>query len=174
MRIVISLAVIALAACSSTVPNRKPVGEKFPTVSGQTLTEQPTTLPDDVVGPEKPTVLLVAYEQDAQFDVDRWLLGMLQGGVDARIYEVPTVKGFVPELISGRIDEGMRSGIPSEDWAIVITVYEDAGEIVAFTGNERGLNARVMVLDQSGKVVWFHDEGYSARELMEMKSAMGQ
>lgn len=163
---------ILLTSCSTAVANREPTGEIFPTVQGQTLTEQPTTLPDDVVQGEQPALLIVAYNQDAQFDVDRWLLGILQAELAVRPYEVPTVKGLVPGLIAGRIDDGMRSGIPKEDWAIVITVYDDAAKLVNFTGNERDLNARVMLLDQTGKVVWYHDEGYSARELLELQKRL--
>jgi predicted transcriptional regulator len=50
-----------------------------------------------------------------------------------------------------------------------VTVYGKAARpIAAFTGNERPRNMRVLLLDRDGKVVWFHDEGYSPRELLEM------
>jgi hypothetical protein len=157
------------SGCSSTVANRNPTGTVFPTVTGRVLDGGTVTLPDDLGDSERPVVLIVAYDQDAQFDVDRWLLGLLQAELDVAIYEVPTVKGLVPGLIADRIDEGMRSGIPEEDWASVVTVYDDAEKIVAFTGNEDPLNARVMLLDDVGRVVWFHDDGYSARLVLELE-----
>lgn len=170
MRFCLYIALVFALGCSSATPNRNPVGEKFPTVRGATLAEKKVRLPDHALKSDKPALLIVAYDQDAQFDVDRWLLGILDSELPVAVYEVPTVQGFVPGLISERIDEGMRSGIPEEDWSIVITVYDDADQIVAFTGNENPRNARVMLLDKDGKVVWFHDEGYSARELLELKS----
>ena len=63
----------------------------------------------------------------------------------------------------------MRSGIPEEDWASVITVYgSDADRIVALTGNEQPRNMRVLLLDAEGRVRWFHDRGFSAAKLLEL------
>jgi hypothetical protein len=163
---------LALTACASTTPNTNPVGEVFPSVRGNSLSGKPYRLPEDVAG--RPTVLLVAYVQDAQFDVDRWLLGLLQARLNAQIYEVPTVEGFVPTVLSDVIDDGMRSGIPDEDWGAVVTVYEDGDRIVAFTGNEQPRNCRAILLDADGKVVWFHDEGYSARLVLELEKKIAE
>jgi hypothetical protein len=66
----------------------------------------------------------------------------------------------------------MRSGIPSEDWASVVTVYgSPAREVVALTGNENGRNMRVLLLDHGGVVRWFHDRGYSAGKMLELDAA---
>ena len=78
------------------------------------------------------------------------------------VREIPTVRGLVPRLIASKIDSGMRSGIPKEDWGTVITVYKDADIIANYLGTEDPLNARVALLDANGKVIWFHDRGYSA------------
>ena len=155
----VAILVLATAGCTS-VPNRDPSGETFPTVRGTTVASQAMTLPAAVRG--KPAILLVAYDQDAQFDVDRWVLGLLQLGTPiAQLFEVPTVSGVVPTVLGDRIDSGMRSGIPHEDWASVITIYGDGATVERFTGTERDLNARVLLLDENGKVIWFHDRGFS-------------
>ncbi len=163
---------LGLCACASTTPNLDPVGETFPSVRGNALSGKAYRLPEDVAG--KPTVLLVAYAQDAQFDVDRWLLGLIQARLNAQIYEVPTVDGFVPTVLSDVIDDGMRSGIPKDDWGAVVTVYDDGDKIVAFTGNEQPRNCRAILLDADGKVVWFHDEGYSARLVLELEERIAE
>ena len=127
---------LTLAACSSPLPNRQPVGETFPAVQGKSLTGDPIALP-----PKEPAVLLVGYLQEAQFDADRWLYGLLQAQPPVRILEVPTIPGLFPSLFAGKIDEGMRQGIPSEDWASVVTVYGDPAQPIArLTGTERGQN----------------------------------
>ncbi len=174
MRMLILVLTLSLFGCSSTTPNQDPVGKAFPTVQGNTLSGESVKLPNHALLSDLPAVLIVAYDQDAQFDIDRWLLGILDSKLQATVFEVPTVDGFVPGLISERIDDGMRSGIPKEDWAIVITVYDEADKIVAFTGNEKPRNARVILLDKDGKVVWFHDEGYSAREMLELKDRISK
>lgn len=171
--LVIVLVALQLASCRSIVENRDPTGERFPTVTGESLEQVEVTLPDDLAG--APAVLLVGYLQDAQFDADRWLYGLLQADLDVAIREVPTIPGLFPRVLAGTIDDGMRSGIPTEDWQTVVTVYGgDASDIVAATGNERGRNIRVLLLDADGRVVWFHDRGFSAGKLLELERALAE
>ena len=166
----LSVGVVA-TSCSSTVTNRDPIGEPFPEVVGTSLDGEELTLPADL-GPG-PKVLLVGYLMDAQFDLDRWILGLVQLETPARIVEVPTIRGMLPGLFAGRIDDGMRSGIPNEDWSSVVTVYRaDASRIVEMTGNQKGRNARVLLVDDAGVVRWFHDRGYSAGHLQALDDAV--
>jgi len=166
----LSIAALSLYGCASSHPNRSSIGDRFPSVTGESLKGEEVRIPEDLAG--APAVLLVGYAQEAQFDADRWILGLIQGGVTTRLMELPTIDGLMPALFSGRIDEGMRRGIPNEDWASVVTVYGDADKIVAFTGNEVPNNIRVLLLDSKGKVTWHHDRGYSAGKLMELKAAI--
>jgi hypothetical protein len=164
-------ALLLLTACSSRTPRRDPVGETFPAVTGESLAGEEILLPAALAG--APAVLLCGYVQDAQFDADRWLFGLLQAGTPAQIREVPTIPGLFPTLLAGTIDEGMRSGIPSEDWASVVTVYGgDAAKIVALTGDERPRNIRVLLLDAEGRVLWMHDRGFSAGKMLELDRAV--
>ena len=150
-----------------TLANRDPIGETFPSVVGQSLEKERTEMPAAFAG--EPAVLLIGYLQRAQFDIDRWVMGLLQSGVDARIVEVPTIPGLVPSLASGWIDDGMRSGIPREDWGAVVTLYGEAARPVAeLTGTEKGRLTRVVVLDAEGEVVWFDDEGYAPRKALQV------
>lgn len=157
------LAALLSTSCSTTWPRRDPTGEVFPTVNGTSLAGDAVTLP--ALGDGAPLLLLVGYEQEAQFDLDRWLLGLDQAGWRVRTFEVPTLPGLFPRLLAGTIDGGMRRGIPAEDWASVVTVYGDAARIAEFTGNEDGLTGRVLLLDRAGKVVFFHDRGFSVGRL---------
>ena len=158
------LSFLLASSCASTVENRDPTGEPLPRVEGETLEGEPRSLPL-----QENTLLLVGYVQKAQFDADRWLVGLLQAPPAVRILEVPTIDGLFPRLIAGKIDSGMRSGIPSEDWESVVTLYgSDAREIVEFTGNENGRNIRVLLVDTEGVVRWFHDRGFSAGKLLEL------
>jgi len=167
IRVVALAALLLVSSCSTTLTNRDPVGEQFPAVSGESLEGKAESLP---LG--EPTVLLVGYVQDAQFDADRWLVGLLQATPPVRILEVPTLVGLFPRAIAGTIDNGMRSGIPSEDWQSVVTLYgEDSDRVLAFTGNEKPRNIRVLLVDASGQVRWFHDRGFSAGKLLELEAA---
>lgn len=166
----LALLLFLLSACSSLVINQDPTGQVFPSVRGTSLDGKSYLLPDDFAG--KPLVLLVGYKQRSQFDLDRWILGLVQLQTPVRIVELPTIKGLIPGMFANRIDEGMRNGIPEEDWGAVITVYDEAAPIVEFTGNENGSNGRVILLDKSGKVIWFADRGYSAGEVKALDAAV--
>ncbi|MDH3585036.1 MAG: hypothetical protein OER86_12560 [Phycisphaerae bacterium] len=160
-----------LTGCQANFPRVDPTGQSFPAVVGSTLEGVEVKLPADLAG--RPVVLLVGYEMKAQFDIDRWLLGLQQAGVDIPLYEVPTIVGMVPGMIAGKIDGGMRRGIPQEDWASVITVYGDAKKIARFTGNDDRLTGRVLLLDGEGRVVFFHDQGYSVSALARLREKIG-
>lgn len=161
------IAILVISSCTSTIPNRDPVGEPFPRVEGMSLRDEPVVLPDAFAG--RRTLLLIGYLQEAQFDIDRWAYGLMQAQLRVTIREVPAVRGLVPRLIGNQIDAGMRRGIPEEDWSSVVTVYGDAGEIAALTGTENGRNARVLLLDEGGRILWFHDRGFSPRLLLELE-----
>ena len=155
----------------SETANRNPTGEIFPTVVGQSLEEEGVTLPAGVQG--GPSILLVGYLQESQFDIDRWVMGFLQAELDVQLLEVPTLPGLVPSFISGWIDDGMRSGIPQEDWSLVVTVYGDAAKPIAeFTGTENGRLARILLLDENGRVLWFDDKGYSPRKVLAIRDVL--
>lgn len=159
---------LSFASCQSKIPNRNVIGENFPPVAGSNLDGVTISIPDQK--DLRPTILLIGYLQDAQFDADRWLFGLLQAETPARLLELPTIPGlFMEAFLGSTIDHGMRKGIPSEDWAVVVTLYgEDAEKVKEFTGNTGGNNIRVALLDSNGKVLWFHDRGYSAGQLLEL------
>lgn len=158
----------SLLACSSTVPTPKQiVATRFPSVRGESLTRQSVTIPDAYQG--RPTLLLVGYVQRAQFDIDRWILGVLQAEIPVALVEVPTIAGMMPQMVQGFINNGMRSGIPEADWRTVVTVYEDADKIVAALGNERPQSAYVVLLDAEGRITWTSNKGYSATQVLELK-----
>ncbi|MSR48397.1 MAG: hypothetical protein EXS13_15270 [Planctomycetes bacterium] len=162
-----ALLALLLPTCATHHENRDCTGETFPSVTGEALDGTIRNLPADLVG--KPAVVLIGYEQRAQFDADRWLFGMLQSGTPVNLLELPTIPGIFPRLASGMIDGGMRSGIPIEEWQTVVTLYgADARAIAAFTGTEGGRNIRALLLDQQGTVVWLHDRGFSAGKMLEL------
>ena len=167
-RLALALGAVLLAACSSTpIPNRDPAGEPFPAVGGEALDGKQWRLPADLAG--KPAILLVGFIQDAQFDIDRWLLGITQVGTPVPFLELPTIKGLAPRMFKGTIDEGMRKGIPIEDWRGVVTLWaDDAASIVELTGNERPRNARVILIDANGDIAWFTDRGFSPAQMVDL------
>ncbi len=154
-------------ACSTTYSNRNPVGQIFPSVTGQSLDEKEYTIPKDFQNSK--VVLLLGYKQDSQFDIDRWLISLDMTETKIKVYELPTIQGLFPRMFQTFIDEGMRSGIPKEIWGGVITIYKGGSTVQEFTGNENPNNARVILLDSDGKVIYFHDQGFSVIALNKLR-----
>lgn len=160
----LALTILSLSGCSTSVPRKEPGAQAFPAVHGTSLEGKPIALPQDLQG--APAILLIGYVQEAQFDIDRWILGLKQLGCSVRLLEVPTIAGMMPGLASNFIDSGMRRGIPKEDWPSVVTIYNDAEKILSLTGNENPRNTRVFLLDKQGTIRWFFDRGYSADQVI--------
>lgn len=166
--ILITMIILLLVGCSTTYTNRDPVGEVFPTVSGESLEKIEIDMPQYFNGSK--TILLLGYKQDSQFDIDRWLIGLDQINTKAKVYELPTIQGMFPRMFSAFIDNGMRKGIPKELWGGVITIYRDGAIVQEFTGNENGNNARVLVIDENGTIIYFYDRGFSVSALNKVDS----
>ena len=157
--------------CQTPYARHDPTGEFFPAVQGTSLEGETVSIPSAWAGEQ--VLLLVGFEQNTQFDLDRWALALIQSGLRVRAVEIPTIRGLVPSLISDRIDAGMRRGIPEEAWASVITVYRDADAIARFTGNTNPLPGRILLIDAEGRVIFFHDRGFSTNALSNLAEAGG-
>ena len=165
MKFIIKMILISvvLMGCSSEFTNRSAINQSFPSVRGKTLSGNSIQLPDHFKG--EVVLLLLGFVQNSQFDIDRWLIGLDQRGVKIKIYEIPTIKGFWPSLFKNQIDNGMRKGIPEELWKIVITIYKDGEKVQKLFGNKNPNNARVILLNEDGKIDYFYDRGFSVSAL---------
>jgi hypothetical protein len=161
-----------ISGCATQYPNKDVTGQVFPTVSGESLSKQAFVIPEFSKG--TPAILLIGYKQDAQFDIDRWLIGLDMKAVTTPAYELPTIAGMVPRMFETQINEGMRKGIPKELWGGVITIYQDGDKVQAFTGNQNGNNARVVLLDKDGQIAYFYDRGFAVAPLNELIDKIAQ
>ena len=159
-----------LFGCFKTFANKIPIGEKFPTIKGQSLDKNIYNIPEDFRGDK--VLFLIGFVQNTQFDIDRWTIGLDQKNVKVKTYEIPATQGIFPIVFKTRLDDSMRSGIPNEIWGGVITIYKDGKIIQEFTGNEYPNNTRVILVDENGKVVFFHDRGFSVKALNELNESL--
>ncbi len=171
MRIVILVIIgLLLSACSTSYPNQSVKGQVFPSITGQTLEKNELNIPADLK--QDAVLLLIGYKQNSQFDIDRWLIGLDMTNTLVDVYELPTIQGMFPRMFSTVINNGMRKGIPKELWKGVVTVYEDGEKVQQFTGNENGNNARVVLLNKDGVVMYFYDRGFSVQALNELRGVL--
>jgi hypothetical protein len=166
----LSLILMLATGCSSQYVNQNLEGKTFPSVTGQNLEKETVRIPDDFKNDV--TLLLVGYKQNSQFDIDRWLIALDMTKTQVDAYEIPTIQGLFPRMFSTMIDNGMRKGIPKALWKGVITVYEDGESVQEFTGNEQPNNARVLLLDKNGVILYFYDDGFSVDALNRLRSLL--
>lgn len=163
----------SLVGCASyDYPVSLSVGDTMLSVKGENLEGKSVTIPDDFKG--EYTLLLFGYKQNTQFDIDRWLIGLDMTQTQLAAYEIPTIQGMAPRMFSTFIDNGMRRGIPKQLWKGVITVYADGDKVQRFTGNQSPNNARVMLLNEQGVIVYFYDDGFSVEALNDVRSMLEQ
>ncbi|MDU0352524.1 hypothetical protein RS130_00150 [Paraglaciecola aquimarina] len=161
------LTLITLTGCSASYPNQNLLGQPFIAVSGQSLAQQQVNIPGDFNG-EK-TLLLIGYKQQTQFDIDRWLIALHMSELSITTYELPVLTGLSTKIMRPVINNGMRDGIPKELWHAVITVYSQGEKVQKFTGNVKPNNARVVLLNEKGEVIYFYDRGFSVAALAALK-----
>ena len=85
------------------------------------------------------------------------------------VYELPTIQGLFPRMFSTVINNGMRAGIPKSLWKGVITVYQDGEQVQKFTGNRNPNNARVILLNKEGIILFMYDQGFSVEALNQVR-----
>jgi len=168
--ILIILFAFFITACSTTYPNKNILGQTFPSITGQNLAKESVLIPQAFEG-EK-TLLLVGYKQNSQFDIDRWLIALDMTKTKVNVYELPTIQGLFPRMFSTMIDNGMRKGIPKSLWKGVITIYADGNQVQALTGNTNPNNARAILLDENGTIIYFYDQGFSVAALNDVRDKL--
>lgn len=162
-------AVPAILICGGVLPdsgsrfeNRRPLGESFPPIDGQTLGGDPVRIPHDFAAG---ALVVIGYVKESAGDVTRWLSALEGAGfsVPARTY--PEVRGWLPRIFRSKHAEALGRGVPDEDPSSVITVYAEAEAFGGFTGTVRPDRARLLLLDERGRVTWFHDSGFCEEAL---------
>jgi len=139
-------------------------------MQGQTLEKHDVQIP--AIFNAELNLLLIGYKQNSQFDIDRWLIGLEMTETKVDSYEIPAIQGMFPRMFKTQINNGMRSGIPKNLWKGVITLYNDGETMQAFTGNKHPNNARIMLINQQGKILYFYDRGFSVNALKELKKVI--
>mgnify|MGYP000044153456 CR=1 FL=1 len=168
MRLFLLMITLVLSGCSTTYTNKNVQGMVVPTMTGETLTQKTVTLPSVFDSPL--SLLLVGYKQDSQFDIDRWLIALDMTETNITAYEIPAIQGMFPRMFSTLINNGMRAGIPKELWGGVITLYADGDQLQQFTGNEQPNNARVLLINNQGEILYFYDRGFAVNALNEVRN----
>ena len=126
----------------------------FPILSGKNLYGTEYNIPDDLEGKKK--LLLVAFKQEQQEQVNTWLDAVKDietAHKDFRYYELPVIyEGSAPFRFW--VNNGMRSGIQDPTARErTITVYTDRDKFWAITNTSED-NIYAFLVDDSGEIIW--------------------
>ena len=169
LRALLILFTVGLSSCATyDYPAEVKLDTPIISFEGENLEGKTIDVPKYFAGNK--TLLLLGYKQDSQFDIDRWLIGLDMTKTLVPVYEIPTIQGMAPRMFSTVINNGMRRGIPKELWKGVITVYTDGDKVQRYTGNKNPNNARVILLDENGLVIYFYDRGFSVDALNKVRA----
>ncbi|MFO0829501.1 MAG: hypothetical protein U0572_15290 [Phycisphaerales bacterium] len=166
---ILACAAVFLGGCN-LVPSRDPTGEMLPSAEGKTLDGAPVTLRGELDG--KPAILMIPYTDDAQFDCDRWSLGLDQLHTPMRRFELGVVPSTFGVVAAPAIDMSRRQKRAEVAWPTVLCFYGDGADALATqTGMGDAQYARVMLVDAAGAIRWYCDKGYTAERCEELDRA---
>jgi hypothetical protein len=131
---------------------------RFPLITAETLAKNKIEFPTDNLG--KPSILVIAFEGDAQKIVDTWTNNILKRYDDKISYfEIPMIAGTY-KIIKNVIDNGMRGGVAKELHNNVATYYGSLSEYKTNLKMNNKDTIYIYLLDKNGNIVWF-EEGFS-------------
>jgi hypothetical protein len=171
-----TILLIALQSCligsgenSEIVTN----GVNFPKIIGIDLQGKRQELPSAFEG--RLNIVAVAFKREQQKDVDSWIVGVdeiIKNNSDINFYEVPLIYelGMVSRMW---VNNGMRYGIPSEiARKRTITVYTNREKFFEIMKMKED-RIYVLVLDNSGKILWQIEGMADEDKITSMKNFVG-
>ncbi len=147
----------SMLSCGSAVSGVPfdPAAPTFPTTKGQNLNERTFDIPAGLDAPLN--ILLVAFYQNQQKDVDTWVQTAKDLSTDhanIEYYELPVLSSSW-SVMRGWIDGGMRRGIPDlSARERTITIYTDTDAFRSLAGIDDPSRIWVGLVDRQGRVYW--------------------
>jgi hypothetical protein len=133
-----------------------PIGLTLPAISGESLSRVAHEFPAGLTAPA--TLLLVAFHQPQQREVDSWLPAvrrLAERFSGFAYFEIPMI-GLRYRPLRPLIDGGMRSGIPDPDVrAVTVTAYQRVSRFLDPLRIEDTRRIVVLLVDASGVITWF-------------------
>jgi hypothetical protein len=174
MIFLIAAAVILAAVVVTTPKVSGGDATKFPTFSAQTLSGQAVTFPAVTAG--KRSILFVAFEPNAQPQIDSWAAPFILKYIDTpgiAYFEIPMISD-VYRPVSGFIDGGMRAGVPKGLHAKTATFYGNRDQFFNALNITDVSQAYLFILDESGTIIHREQGAYSEAKALAAASALNK
>jgi len=147
---------------------------QFPRITGINLNGRSIAVPHDLEG--DPRIVVVAFEQAQQRDVDTWLTALspdLAAAPTLKLYELPVIYTG-SAAFRFWVNNGMRSGITDETARNrTVTVYTDREKFFAELGVKRE-SITTFVLGASGEIRWRADGPAAPETLSSLRRILAE
>lgn len=137
----------------------------LPRLDVRDLTGASHVLPDDL--PTDPCVVVLAFRQRQQRDVDAWVEAL----PDATVIEVPLL-GTGWRMVRGWIEGGMAGGTPEDVQGRVWCAYGSLKHVLAEMGQEGHRSSVTAVVRRSGEVLVLFRGEPSPGAVMAVRTAL--
>ncbi len=139
----------------------------FPSLTAETLSGKKITFPEAVKG--RKALLVIAFERQAQAQADAWFDAYTKNFQSSGyvFYELPMISGFW-KWMSGFIDSGMRSGVPSYKHDNVATYYGPLEDYYKAFGVKDKSLVYVFVLNEKGEITGRTTGAFDAGKLKKL------
>lgn len=142
-------------------PTRNPVGQVLPAVEGRSLADKPVELPAAVSG--RAVVLFVVYDRAAHDDVRPWADTVARDLPGVLPMEVGVVLSPWLGMQRERLFLALQDRTPKLLRPGVVLLHDDDAAVLgAFTGNIEPQRLRLLLLDETGRVIFFNADGHNA------------
>lgn len=165
VRILLATAISALALAQGVAPGSKP-----PKLRGETLDGKSIVLPDDAAG--KVILLVLGASKERGERTRPWKDNFIAdfAGNPHATYYVAALLQRVPGPFRGVIRAGMRGGTPDAARSHVLTSTSDEDAWKNYLNLRDDKLPGVLLLDESGRVLWSHVGVFDPDEYEELKT----
>jgi len=148
------------------------LAQQFPNIDTKDLNGRSLNLPADFNANR--ALLLIAFEQEQQTQINTWLpfAEQLENQGRAKFYELPVLPSAL-RLVGGMIENGMRSGIPSQATrAKTLTLYTNVTRFRKNLGLGGKNQIYAVVIDRQGRVLTVQSGTYSSAKADQIRAAL--
>ncbi len=149
------------------------LGEAIPVTRGTTLAGSEMELPRDLGSGF--SILVLGFSQKSSVGAAEWGKGAWKAFRTTRAqpccYEIPVLAGL-PRLFRGIVLRTMKAGVPAEQQQSFLPIFEKEREWKAVAGFSEPDDAYVLLVRQSGEVVWRTHGKVSQAGLAALKKKM--
>jgi hypothetical protein len=163
---------VCLIAVLLTVLASASLAETIPVTHGTTLSGKEIVLPQDL-HPGR-TILILGFTKKSSESSRDWgkrIAPLLASDPTVAWFQIP-ILASVPRLVRGMVLSSMKKDVPQITQQYFLPIYEKEREWKQLVSYHEPDDAYIVIVDQSGTVVWKAHGPFTPQRLQEMKDVV--